>query len=122
MDSKAAVIRSKDRARLPIKQDRWYDSIASSPDNEEGLPLKTRILEFGDSAVSVSCGTRADTIYSSTPWYRSEEPVSVPGSCTDAFRYTGRSEGPYYGPRQRTGPTGRDVRDSWACLRHHTNG
>ena len=32
MDYRAAAIRAKDRAGLPVRQDRWYVSIASSPD------------------------------------------------------------------------------------------
>ena len=76
---------------------------------EEGLPKKTGILGFRDRAVPISCGTGADIVYSSTPQYGLEEPVSVPGSCTGASRYTGRPEELDYGPRQRTGPIGRDV-------------
>ena len=34
--------------------------------------------------------------------------------------YIGRPEGPYYGPRQGTRPTGKDIRDTRACLRHYT--
>ena len=29
---RSAAIRARDRAELPVKQDRWYASIASSPD------------------------------------------------------------------------------------------
>ena len=87
---------------------------------EKGLPRETGIPEFGDSAVPISCGIGADTIYSSTPWYGSNELVSVLGSCTGASNYTGRLEGSDYGSRQRAGPTSRDVRDLRACLCHHT--
>ena len=41
---------------------------------------------------------------------------------TGASRYTGRPEGPEYGPRPRTGPIGRDIKDPGACLLHHTTG
>ena len=73
--------------------------LPAAPTYEEGLPLETGILGFRDRAIPVSCGIGADTVYSSTPWYGSEEPVSVPGSCTGASHYTGRPEGPDYGLR-----------------------
>ena len=78
--------------------------------HEEGLPLRTGIPGFQDSVVLVSGRTGEDTIYSSTPQYRPEEQVSVSGSCTGTSGYIGRPERPGYGPRQRTRPTGRDVR------------
>ena len=95
---------------LPLPAARTY---------EEGLPPKTRILGFWDSAIPVSSRIREDTVYSSTAQYRPEEPVSELGSCTGTSHYTGR---PDYGSRQRTRPTGRDIRGSGACLRHHTTG
>ena len=106
-------------------QSGWADGVLPLPaarTHEEGLPPKTRIPGFWDSAVLVSSRTREDTIYSSTARYRLEEPISVSKSCMGTSRYTGRPERPGYGPRQRTRPTGRDVRGSGACLRHHTTG
>ena len=44
---------------------------------EEGLLLETGIPRFRDSAVLVSGRTGDDIIYSSTPQYRPDEPVSV---------------------------------------------
>ena len=89
---------------------------------EAGLPLETGIPRFWDSTVLVSGRTGEDTVHSSTARYRSEEPVSVSGSYTGTSSYTGRPERPGYGLRQRTRPTGRDVKGSGACLRHHTAG
>ena len=96
--------------------------LSAARTHEEGLPLETGILGFWDSAVLVRDRTREDTVYSSTPKYRPEEPVSVSGSCTGTSHYTGKPERPEYGPTQRTRPTGRDVRGSGACLPHHTTG
>ena len=103
----------------------WADDVLLLPaawTHEEGLPSETGILGFRDSAVSVSGRTGEDTVHSSTARYRSEEPVSVSGSYTGTSRHTGRPERPEYGSRQRTRPTGRDVRGSEVCLRHHTAG
>ena len=77
---------------------------------EEGLPPKTGIPGFRDSAVPVSGGTGEDTVYSSTSQYRPKEPVSILGRCTGTSRYISKPERPSYGPRQRTRPTGRDIR------------
>ena len=98
---------------LPLPAARTY---------EEGLPPETRILGFWDNTVQVSGRTEEDTLHSSTAWYRSEEPVSVSRSYTGTSRYTSRLERPEYGLRQRTRPTGWDVRGSGACLRHHNVG
>ena len=68
---------------------------------EEGLPLEIGIPRFQDSAVPVSGRTGEDTVYSSTAQYRPEEPVSVLGSCTGTFCYTGRPERLGYGPTRR---------------------
>ena len=86
---------------------------------EEGLPLENGIPGFGNNAIPVSYGIRADTVCSSTSQYRPEEPVSVPKCCTCISRCIDRSKGPYYRPRQMTSPTSRD---SGACLHHHTTG
>ena len=83
---------------------------------------KRQGLGFRDSAVPVSSGIGADTVYSSTPYNGSGEPVSVSGRCTSTSCYTGRLERPSHGPRQRTRPIGRDVRDLVACLCHHITG
>ena len=40
----------------------------------------------------------------------------MPGCCIGAFRYTNKPDRSEYEPMQRTGPTGRDVKDSGACL------
>ena len=103
----------------------WADSVLLLPAArtfEEGLPPEIGIPGFWDSTVPISGRTREDTVHSSTARYRSKEPVSVSGSYTGTSRYTGRPERPEYGPRQRTRPTGRDVRGSGVCLRHHTIG
>ena len=103
----------------------WVYGVLSLPaarTHEEGLPLETGILGFRDSTIPVSSRTGEDTVHSSTPQYRPEELVSVSGSCTCTTYYTGRPEGPGYGPRQRTRPIGRDIRDTGACLHHYTVG
>ena len=46
---------------------------------ETRLPLETGIPGLWDSTVSFSCRTGEYTVHSSTPWYGSEEPVSVSG-------------------------------------------
>ena len=86
---------------------------------KEGLPLETG-TGFWDSAVPVSGRIREDTVYSSTARYGPEELVSVSGSCTGTFHYTGKPKRLDYGLRLRTRPTGRHVRGSGECLRHHT--
>ena len=98
---------------LPLPAARTY---------EEGLPLETGIPGFRDSTIPISGRIEEDKVYSSTSQYKPEEPVSVSGSYTGTSRYTGRPERPGYEPRQRTRPTGRDVRGSGACLHHHTTG
>ena len=75
---------------------------------ETGLPPEARIPGFRGSALPVISGTGKDTVYSSTPQYGSEEPVSVPGCYTDTSRYTGRPEGPRYGLRSRARLVGLD--------------
>ena len=67
---------------------------------ETGLPPKARIPEFRDSAIPVISGTGAKIVYSSTPLYRSKEPVPVPRCCTGTFRYLDRPERPKHGLRQ----------------------
>ena len=108
-------------------QSGWADGVLPLPaarTYEEGLPPETGILGFWDSTVPVSGRTGEDTVHSSTARDRPEEPVSVSvsGSYTGTSRYTCRPERLEYRPRQRTRPTGRDVRGSGACLRHHTVG
>ena len=75
---------------LPLSAARTY---------EEGLPLETGILGFRDGAVPVSGRIGEDTVHSSTPQYRPEEPVSVSESYTGTSRYTSRPERLDYGPR-----------------------
>ena len=89
---------------------------------EAGLPPEARIPGFRDNVVPVSCGTCMDIVYSSIPQYGLEELIPVLGYYTGTSRYIGRPEGLEYGPRPRTGPTGWDIRDLGACLRHHTTG
>ena len=79
-------------------------SLPAAWTHQEGLPPDIRIPGFWDSVVPVSDRTGEDTVYSSTTWYRPEEPILVSGSCTGTSRYTGRLERPDYGPRQRIGP------------------
>ena len=94
--------------------------LPTSRTHEEGLPPKTGILRFWDSIVQVSGRTGEDIGHSSTARYRTEESVSVTGSFTGTSRCIGRSERSEYGSRQRMRSTGRNVRGSGACLRHHT--
>ena len=56
------------------------------------------------------------------PQYGSKESISVPRCCTRTSYYTYGLERPEYRSRSRTSLTGRDIRDSMACLRHHTTG
>ena len=76
--------------------------------HEEGLPLETGIPRFWDSTVPVSCRVGEYTVHSSTPWYGSEEPVSVSGCYTSTFGSTGRPEGSECGSRSGTGLIGLD--------------
>ena len=73
---------------LPLPAARTY---------EEGLPPKTRISMFRDSAVPVNGRTGEDTVRSSTARYRSEEPISISGSYIGTSRCTGRPERQEYG-------------------------
>ena len=75
---------------------------------ETGLPQETGIPRHWDRAVPVSCRTGEYTVHSSTPWYGSEEPVSVLGCYTSTFGGTGGPEEPEGGSRSGTGLTGRD--------------
>ena len=75
---------------------------------EKGLPPETGIPRHWDSAVPVSCRAGESTIHSSTPWYGSEEPVSVSGYYTSTFGGIGRPEGPEGWSRSGIGLTGRD--------------
>ena len=65
--------------------------------DEEGLPPKTGIPGFRDSAVLVNSRTGEDTVCSSTARYRPEEPVSISGTYTGTSHFTGRPERPEYG-------------------------
>ena len=73
---------------------------------ETGLPPEAGILGFRGSALPVISGIGADTMYSSTPQYGPEEPVSVPRCYRGASYYTGRPEGPGDGSRSRAGLAG----------------
>ena len=48
--------------------------------------------------------------------------VSVSRYYAGPFSDIGRPSGPEYGLRQRTGPIDRGIKNSGACLRHHTTG
>ena len=72
-------------------------SLPASWTHEEGLPQKTGIPGFRDSAVPVSGRTGEDTIHLSTARYRPKELVSVSGSYTGTSHFTGRPERPEYG-------------------------
>ena len=75
---------------------------------ETGLPPETGILGFWDSIVPVSCRIGEYTVHSSTPYYGSEEPVSVSGCYISTFGSTDGLEGPECESRSGTGLTGRD--------------
>ena len=120
--SRAAAIRARGRSGLLVRLAAGVLPFPAAQTYEEGFPPKTGIPGFRDTAVPVSCGTGEDKVYSSTTQYRPEEPVSVSRSCTGTSHYTSRPKRPGYGPRQRTRPTGRDIRGSGACLRHHIAG
>ena len=75
---------------------------------ETGLPPETGIPGHWDSAVPVSCRAGESIVCSSTPWYGSEEPVSVSGCYTSIFCSTGGPEEPEGGSRSGTGLTGWD--------------
>ena len=75
---------------------------------ETGLPPETGILGHWDNVVPVSCRAGQSTVHSSTPWYGSEEPVSVSGCYMSTFDGTGGPEGPEGWSRSGTGLTGRD--------------
>ena len=99
---RAAAIRAKDKSGLPVKLGRWCATIANSPDISGGIAPRDRDPRVSGQRSPSSCRTGEDTVYSFKARYRLERPDYV--------------------PRQRTRPTGRDVRGSGACLRHHTTG
>ena len=107
------------RSGGPARTDDMF-LLPSSWAYETGLLVEAWISEFLADVVPVINGTGTDTACSSSPQYGSEEPVSVPGCCTSTSCYTDRPEGSGHGSRLRTGPTGRDIRGSRTCLRHHT--
>ena len=73
---------------------------------EAGLPTEVWIAGFWADTVPVISGTGADTVYSSTPQYWSEEPVLAVECYINTFGSTDRLEGPDYGSRSGTGLTG----------------
>ena len=75
---------------------------------ETGLPLEIGIPRYWNSVVPFSCRAEECTIHSSTPYYGSEEPVSVSGCYTNTFGSTGGPEGLECGSRSGIGLTGRD--------------
>ena len=98
------------RARIGhlVSQDRGRLLLPTAWACETGLPLETGIPGHWDSAVLVSCRAGECIVYSSTPYYGLEEPVSVSGFYTSTFDSTGGPEGPKGGSRSGTGLTGRD--------------
>ena len=90
--------------------------------HETGLPPETGIPGFWDITVPVSSRTGEDTVRSSTARCRPQGLVSVSGCYTGTPPFKGRPERLEYGQRQRTRPTGRDIRGLGACLHLHTAG
>ena len=77
---------------------------------------------FGTSQSQSVADQERIQFLSSTAQYRPEEPVTVSGRYTGTPPFTGRPERPEYGERQRTRPTGKDIRGPVACLRRHIAG
>ena len=69
---------------------------------EMGLPIETGIPGLWGSVVSISCKAGEYTVHSSTPYYGSEEPVSVSGCYTSTHNNTDRPEGLECGPKSGT--------------------
>ena len=59
----------------------------------DGISSETGIPRLWDSTVPVSRRIGEYTVHSSTPWYGSEEPVSVSGCYTSTSSNTDRPEG-----------------------------
>ena len=104
---------SRTGGMLPLPAARSY---------ETGLPLEVGIPRFWGSVVPVVWGIGMDIVYSSTLQFGSEESTPVLGCCVGTFSYVDRPESSDYGPKQRTGLTGRDIRGTGTFLRHHTTG
>ena len=68
----------------------------------DGIAPETGILRLWDNAVLVNRRTGEYTVHSSTPYYGSEEPVSVSGCYTSTSRSTDRPEGPECGSKSGT--------------------
>ena len=85
---------------------------------EAGLPTEALIIGFWASAIPVigETGVGADSVYSFSLWYGSEEPISVAGCYASTFGGTDGPEGPEYGSRLGTGPTCQDFGDPGASL------
>ena len=89
---------------------------------EKGFPAEARILGFWVGVVPVISGTSVDTVYSFSPRYGLEEPVSVAQCYASIFSSTARLERPEYRSRSGTGLIGQDFGDPRACLRRCTTG
>ena len=68
----------------------------------DGIAPEIGIPRLWDNAVPVSHKTREYTVHSSTPYYGSEEPVSVSGCYTSTPNSTDRPEGLECGSKSGT--------------------
>ena len=68
----------------------------------DGIALETGIPRLWDNAAPVSRRKGEYTVHSSTPWYGSEELVSVSGSYTSTSSNTCRPEGLECGSKSGT--------------------
>ena len=67
-----------------------------------GIAPETGIPRLWEKTVAVSRRTGEYTVHSSTPWYGSEELVSVSGCDTSTSSNTDRPEGPECGSKSGT--------------------
>ena len=68
------------------------------------LDIGNRIVLRGRDPRVMGSGLFADSVYSSLPYHRPREPLSVSGCCTGPYYFTIRSNGPGYGSRSRLRP------------------
>ena len=80
----------------------------------DGIAPETGIPRLWDNTVPVSRRTEEYTVHSSTPWYGSEEPVSVSGCYTSTSSSTDRPEGPECGSKSGTDQS--CVAEAWWTL------
>ena len=74
-------------------------SLPSARAHETGLSKEAKIPELWDNAVPIISETGKDTVFSFSPQYGLEGPVSVLGCYTSAFYYTNGLERLGYGSR-----------------------